>query len=509
MRCIFFRGNSLTIARFHTVDGLKRVNGGSENLICRTSRNGGSKGMEGGEQKIGKFKPMDPFKWVTWAPEKKSKKRTRRGKMKAMRLRFVIVAVVVSTMGLSGLAYAFHSGGVADCGGCHSMHSPKTGASSLMKGADASSTCLACHISNATTPTDYFVMTYPNPAAGTPPAQRTPGGDFAWLLKDYTFTVSGTITNESGRTHGHNVVAGDFSILADPDFPTSPGGTFPPASLGCNSCHDPHGKYRRLGGDTTYTIATGGAPIIGSGSYNNSATPTATQAVGSYRLLAGTGYSQNAGTLAINYPGAPIASAPLTYNQSEATNQVRVAYGTAATGGGKTTWGLWCATCHAGMHSTGNTVHPIDQGLGSTTATIYGTYVSSGIMTGSAANSYLSLVPFMENNSDYATLKTHASNTNGYLNGPGSSDQVSCPSCHRAHASGWPNMLRWNMGGEFITYADSSGNPVWPGTDTTPSQPQFALGRTSTETLAAYYNRPATLFGAYQRVLCNKCHAQD
>jgi predicted CXXCH cytochrome family protein len=160
------------------------------------------------------------------------------------------------------------------------------------------------------------------------------------------------------------------------------------------------------------------------------------------------------------------------------------------------------------MHSTGNYVHPVDQTLGSTIANIYGTYVSSGNMTGSAASSYLSLVPFMENSSDYATLKTHASNTNAYLNGPGTSDQVSCLSCHRAHASGFPDMLRWNMEGEFITVADGSGNAIWPGTDNG-APVQFARGKTAAETLAAYYMRPATLFGAYQRVLCNKCHAQD
>jgi len=426
--------------------------------------------------------------------------------MKAVKLGLVIMAAALLTIGLSGMAYAFHSGGVAECGGCHSMHSPKTGGTSLLIGTDYSSTCLSCHANAATG--SYHIMTYPLPAAGSPPINYTPGGDFAWLAKTYSFTVRGSTTTEAGQSHGHNVVAADFGLAADSDFPTSPGGTFPTASLGCNSCHDPHGKYRRIGGDTTYSIATTGAPIIGSGSYNNSMVPTATQAVGSYRLLAGSGYSQNAGTLAINYPGAPIASAPSTYNQSEATNQVRVAYGTAATGGGKTTWGQWCAACHPGMHSTGNYVHPVDQGLTSAIATNYGAYVSSGIMTGAPATSYLSLVPFMENNSDYAALKTHASNTGAYKNGPGTSDQVSCLSCHRAHASGFPDMLRWNMEGEFMTVADGSGNPIWPGTDNG-APVQFARGKTSAEAQAAYYGRPATLFGAYQRVLCNKCHAQD
>ncbi len=431
--------------------------------------------------------------------------------MKGAKFTFITIIMVLFSIyfGGTGQSQTFHSGGVAECGGCHSMHTPVTGGSYLLVRVDVSSTCLHCHANTSTVPTSYIVMTYPDPGSGVPPAQRSPGGDFGWLLKTYNFTVAGTALTELGQTHGHNVVANDFGILPDSDFPTSPGGTFPTGSLACNSCHDPHGKYRRIGGDTTYTIGTAGGPIIGSGSYNDSRVPAAGQAVGSYRLLAGTGYSQNGGVVAINYPGAPIGSAPSTYNQSEATNQVRVAYGTAVTAGGKTTWGSWCATCHTGMHSTGNYVHKVDQSLGSTVATIYGSYISSGVMTGSAASSYLSLVPFMENNSDYAILKVHASNTNGYLNGPGSSDQVSCLSCHRAHASGFANMLRWQMESEFTTYVDGSNNPVWPGTDTTPTMPQLARGRTSAETRAAYYDRPATLFGAYQRVLCNKCHAQD
>jgi predicted CXXCH cytochrome family protein len=420
--------------------------------------------------------------------------------MKTLKLSLVIMAAALLTVGLSGMAYAFHSGGVAECGGCHSMHSPKVGGSFLLINSDQSSTCLSCH--SGPTLSSYHVLTYPAPAAGAAPVNMTPGGDFAWLYKTYTFTVRGTVNTEAGQTHGHNVVATDFGIAADSDFPTAPGGTFPTSQLACNSCHDPHGKYRRIGGDTTYTIATTGAPVIGSGSYNNSAVPTATQAVGVYRLLAGSGYSK------VAYPGVPAASAPSTYNQVESTNQVRVAYGTTATGSGKTTWGQWCATCHGAMHSTGNYVHPVDQGLGSTIANLYGTYISSGNMGGSPATSYLSLVPFMENTGDYATLKTHASNTNAYLNGPGSSDQVSCLSCHRAHASGFMDMMRWQMEGEFITVADGTGTPIWPGTDNG-APVQFARGRTAAETQAAYGNRPVTVFGAYQRVLCNKCHAQD
>jgi cytochrome c553 len=308
--------------------------------------------------------------------------------------------------------------------------------------------------------------------------------------------VRGTTTTEDGATHGHNIVAADFGYAADPTNTTAPGGTYSSSQLACNSCHDQHGQYRRL---STGAIAKTGAPIKASGSYDNTTTnePDATGAVGSYRLLAGALYSK------APFAGVPAAKVPGTYNRTEATTQTRVAYGNAITNG-HVAWGTWCATCHGDMHSSGKYVHPTDETLSGGINTNYEQYVKSGDMTGTAATSFTSLVPFIESTDVYATLASHAKNNDSYLNGPAAADRVSCISCHRAHASGWEFGLRWNMEGEFMTY-----NSLYPGTDTTPTVPQFARGRTGAETQAAYYDRPVTKFATYQRVLCNKCHAKD
>jgi hypothetical protein len=353
---------------------------------------------------------------------------------------------------------------------------------------------LTCHEqAGLATPSSYHVSTAgADMGAGIAPKQRTPGGDFGWLKKDYTFVVRGTTTTELGETHGHNIVAADAGYIADAENATAPGGTYTSANLGCQSCHDPHGRYRRL---SDGTIAPTGSPIIGSGSYNNSADPAAGQAVGVYRLLAGAGYDAGSGVSFTKDP--PAAVAPSSYNATEATNQMRVAYGKGMSG--------WCAQCHPDMHTTsGRLVHPVDQNLGGTIKTIYDQYRKSGDMTGTNADSYNSLVPFEENSNDYTALKLHAQNNNSYLTGPSDTSQVQCLSCHRAHAGGWMEGLRFNLEGEFMVY-----NGLWPGTDTTPTVPQFARGRTSTETAAAYYDRPATQFATYQRALCNKCHAKD
>ena len=430
--------------------------------------------------------------------------------MKGLKLSLMVLMATMLALGLSGMAYAFHSGGVAECEGCHSMHSPKAGGSSLLVGTDQSSACLTCHEhAGDTGPSSYHVSTASaDLSASAPPKQRTPGGDFGWLRRTYTATSGTNTYTEDGATHGHNIVAVDFGYAADTTNTIAPGGTFTSSALACTSCHDPHGKYRRL---QSGAIVTAGAPIKGSGSYGGTSTanePDASNAVGVYRLLWGAPTTgAGAVTPPVPYPGVPAAKAPSTYNQSEATNQVRVAYGV-ATGNGHTTWSNWCATCHPNMHSTGNYVHPVDQGLGSTVATAYAQYVKSGDMSGALASSFLSLVPFATNSSSYTTLAGLVSNTNSQLGGPGTSDQVNCMSCHRAHASGFMEMLRFDNGYEFTTV-----NGQYVGTDNASVTGSRAYlqnrGRTNAEWQAAYYDRPATNFATYQRVLCNKCHAKD
>jgi predicted CXXCH cytochrome family protein len=437
--------------------------------------------------------------------------------MKGLKLSLVIITAFLAVVGLSNVALAYHSGGVADCDGCHTMHGVDTGGGTLtpttqnylLQHSDPSSTCLGCHGKPAASAGSYHVMTTDAVAGGTTPANYNPAGDFGWLLETYNYTLRGTATVEQGQDHGHNVVAADYNIQADTNFQVAPGGTFKNTDLACISCHDPHGKYRRVGTNSSWTIGTpaqlttASLPISGSGSTGTA--PTSTTAVGVYRLLAGLGYSQTSTGPSIPFPGVPIAVAPGSYGNvaESATSQNRVAYSN-YTGSGATTWGQWCGACHTAMvGGLGAHVHPIDVALHSGGEdAIYGAYVSSGVMTGTLPKSYLSLVPFMATDPNIDNLKALAgTGATVPLAGPTSTDQVSCLSCHRAHASGFPSMMRWNMQNEFLTVA----GPVWQIVGST------TQGRTTNEANAAYNGRLASVFGAsgFQRVLCNKCHAQD
>jgi len=422
--------------------------------------------------------------------------------MSVAKITFYFLLVTLLAVGVSTTAFAFHEGGVGECAGCHSMHSPAAGGTRLLVGTDPSSACLTCHEhAGDTGPFSYHISTnLADMPAGTAPLQRTPGGDFGWLKKSYTFLLDGITTTDDGANMGHDIKAIDFGYTGRSNNPTTaPGGTFSTANLGCNSCHDAHGRTRRL---ATGTLATTGAPIKGSGSYTDAANePDATGAVGLYRLLAGPGYTQGG----VTFDGAPAAKVQSSYNRSEDTTSTRVAYG-AMTTTGHQTWGDWCATCHPGMHSASAYVHPVDASFGNGTDTNYNQYVKSGDMTGGAgATAYTSLVPFAIATTAYTDLVTAAGSTAG----AGSTSRVMCLSCHRAHASGFLYMLRWEQEYEFITKV-VSGVTSYGGTDVAPTDNALSRGRTNAEKQASYYDRPAvTYFATYQRVLCNKCHAKD
>ena len=491
----------------------------------------------------------------------------------------VTLTVAAAALLLSSPAMAFHSGGVADCDGCHTMHNSLDGAAMtgtnseglntagstfvnavgkaakfLLRGSDQSSTCLNCH--GDPSPGSYHIST-PGAVitAGGQPVQYTPGGDFAWLKKTFTWTNSTSDTaalSEEGETHGHNIVAADFGYVADAGkagnvAPTGfgyAGIPYPVSALGCSSCHDPHGRYRRTtdaadpgltGTAALYT--TTGAPIWASGSYGATVLGTfgtfaTAKAVGSYRILGGIGYiPKSLGDTSAATPFAynpPTAVAPSTYNVSESVAQVRVAYGKGMS--------EWCANCHAGMHNSAyvtgvaDQVHPAGNGavLQTSIANIaanYNAYKMSGDATGVVASSYNTLVPFetqvttigATGLTSYAGKKNFGTTSGNITKGADAASTVMCLSCHRAHASGFPSMLRYQIENEFTTLADSTGAVVYPGTDLAdPATGAFSYskartnrGRVQADYQAAYNGRPATQFAAFQRALCNKCHMKD
>jgi cytochrome c553 len=421
-----------------------------------------------------------------------------------LKLSLILVIAALVTFGLSGDVFAFHNGGVAACESCHTMHNSANGkvmsrntstfpvpptlqigqaGPMLLQGTDQSSTCLNCHATFSATAGSYKVMSY----GVTIPTQRTPGGDFGWLRKS--------------STKGHSIVAADFALGVETKKTgnVAPGGTYPVANLHCSSCHDPHGTYRRT--SNTATFVQTGAPIAGSGSYG--ADGTATEAVGAYRLLAGSGYKPKSAAGAPALTANPmIAATSNPYNASEATTEVIVNYGDG-------TVGQWCGQCHAKMHEGipggGVVVHPNDEGLTGGVDAIYNSYVGSGNMGGGAGSGYTSLIPVA-----YDNIVSNASLSGHFSTGAtvDAGDRVMCLSCHRAHASGFDYMLRFPIV-EVMTIDDGSGNPTYWKGGTNAATVSLVSGLTVDEMTAALYDRPASKWPVEQRTLCNKCHGKD
>ncbi len=394
--------------------------------------------------------------------------------MKTTKL-LVIMAAVLIAVGLGGSAMAFHDGGVAHCDGCHSMHQQVDGASNLSgnannnltTGSDPSSTCLNCHAGSGS----YHILS----ADGT---NFYPGGDFYWVTAGLWTVDHDTDSTDSNR--GHNITALDFGLGDDGRLNVAPGGTYPDTQLGCNSCHDPHAK---VGGAGVGPGAPNPAPISGSGSYGDP-DPTDGSILGNYRLLGGIGYDGGQGASANFANAAPIATAPAfgfapgSVGLTERDDN-HVDYGSGMSG--------WCGNCHTSFFS-GAHVHPVDTAatLG-VEATNYNHYISTGNFdTSRTATSatYLALVPFERGTPDRTLLLP--TNTDG----PDVNSQVMCLTCHRAHASPFKHIARWDLNTELL--AESNANaPV------------------AVQAVQYYERDIATDFGPWQRSLCNKCHVQD
>jgi hypothetical protein len=121
----------------------------------------------------------------------------------------------------------------------------------------------------------------------------------------------------------------------------------------------------------------------------------------------------------------------------------------------------------------------------------YNAYRRTGDFSGTAGTAYLALVPFEEGTTDLSRLDPSGTS------GPGTSGpaQVMCLTCHRAHASAFPNIGRWDFSATFLAASHPRAGDS---------------GLTGSDVLHSYYGRDmAAEFGSYQRQLCNKCHVRD
>jgi hypothetical protein len=297
-------------------------------------------------------------------------------------------------------------------------------------------------------------LTVPGPIFG--------GGSFIFLTEDNINDGPGggdPINWIPGHRAGHNVVSIQYGVTADPNYGTSPGGSYPAQFLTCTSCHDPHNK------------------------------------AGNYRMLyaRNSPASQSSGYAFAYDVDPPVAvGIPLDGPPESRTNHA--AY--------NDRWTQWCEACHTGIHRGGSGGPPAPSGTSGTgdvlnlaptapggggaasfrhrtdgrvsgsVRTMYDAYDGTGFETSGDPNQ--SYIPEVALQFPAATPS---------FAGPTPQEaELSCLTCHRAHASSAPSALRWDP-----------NIATW-----------FEEGRISNS--YPLPNPYRTTADQAQRPLCDKCH---
>ena len=283
------------------------------------------------------------------------------------------------------VAAGVHEGGVGACSYCHVMHAGggvMTGNEDLLREESPSDVCLLCHAAA------YGAVLGLDPLA--PPPERGPG-NFVFLLEDNINDGPDGLTNPlGGDAAGHNIVAPGHGLAGDGTYLNSPGGSYPAGSLGCTSCHDPHGNGN-------YRFLYGAGPVPPDQTFSNPA-PTA---------------------VGLPFDGPPESSSH------------HVAYLSGVS--------RWCGNCHGSYLDRHNRwagfKHTTDRSLSSRVIRRYNTYNGTADPSGgSTATAYLAQVPFED-----------LSLTIDSTSGPGSGSRIMCLTCHRAHATSGPRSGRWDF----------------------------------------------------------------
>jgi len=357
----------------------------------------------------------------------------------------VLISILCVSLVLLGAssALAFHDEGVARCSGCHTIHNSQNDSTmsfapgpgphtDLLRASTPTDVCLSCH-GTSTSRGVWGTL-----VQGTPFTYNEHGaGNFAY---NNATNINDAISGGSGLPGppimgykaGHTPKTNTKGFPNGDPTPTmtqGPGGDFPSSQLGCTSCHDAHGNEN-------------------------------------FRLLNGVGEVQGDLEYLFVNPAPVALGMPLSSSTFE-TNSRHTAY--------KSGMSAWCANCHGDFHQASGSPglrHPSGEVMNSAAVT-YDLYNGTGsINGGNHSTAYLKEVPFED----------LAADTNSTL-GPTGISQVSCVSCHRAHASANQDAGRWDFG---LTFLNEDGQ------------------------VSGWGNINPWAGQAWeQRSLCNKCHKKD
>ena len=311
------------------------------------------------------------------------------------------------------------AGVTGPCANCHTMHNSQNGTlvSPVNRATLLNTDCVGCH-SNSGTETIVQLGSTRIPIVyntASPPVNMLAGGNFYWVAKNgdqYGHNVRGISLPDATLAYGPGgaISCGDscHKSLALPDMTGIPG-------VGSNGCQGCHGTVKHHG------VSPAGQP--------------ATAAGGWYRFL---GHSPFHDSLFSGNGVAGIEDPDWEQNPTSAQHNIYFGGDGTRTQTPKAL-SVFCTGCHQNFHAPGfptTGIVSVDNGGGVNPWLRHPTNYAipnKGEFAPLFNTPYNPLVPVAKPDlTNYQAAKIEVG------------DQVTCVSCHRAHGSPYPDMLRWD-----------------------------------------------------------------
>lgn len=383
-------------------------------------------------------------------------------------------------MGKNARTGLYHDHDALDCYDCHVGISSSSddfarsdsSAKSMLK-KPTTDLCLSCHSEFGA---DAVQAPYVATSDGKNPGIRgraMPAGDFYYSSKD---PKKG---HNPGKTRGRQSSA----MPSDPKLSVAPGGNFPTDNWDCCSCHEPHYRFspaaapwrqlkRKVNGIVHTGVETAAVGVESSGG-NQGPTTAGFRPIESNSRGGMEGMEQASAGKSTSSPDG----ANLFLPEGETNKNVY-----------KGDFSSFCATCHGDFHgdreasmpgggaysSSGNTAaggewlkHPTAIAIGASAEYNTGNYtkmVTNRQGTNPNPRGYDWKYPLVKVDGRWSVT---SSSIPGQI---GRNDRIMCLTCHKAHASQYDNMLRWDPGkpafianGEIDGYHEGSNgdNPAY------------------------------------------------
>lgn len=389
----------------------------------------------------------------------------------------------------------YHSYDGLVCYDCHTIHNSEDGApiitgttgnpgpyARLLIQPTVTDICLQCHLYPANTA---FKAPAVMSANGNMPSNyAVPGGDFHWSFID----------PKKGHNPGKSRGVQSMIMPSDPVLTVSPGGGFSANDWDCASCHDPHNRFgenvaawRQLRRKVNGIVHTGSETVAkGVESYGGN---EGTTSPGYEPILSNSRGDIRGGPNETSYvntrrDGNPLEGAKLYPFLPESDTNKNVYRGG---------FSSFCAACHGDFHGGGGEnrsadngrtragsawiKHPTNVTMDQSTGSKYGIDTYRAVVTNSQGNNpnpagYDWKYPLAKGDSDFSARTNVASDPDPAT--LAATDRIMCLTCHKAHASKYENMTRWDTNAHSFLAA---GQQDFTGAASIGDNPAYGCGK--------------------------------